>query len=81
MENWENVLAKLCNPEPTMAQWNVTLVTTKKTRERQQGHFKTLAAASVKMVSVSQPYCQLQMSPLPTRQYPLADEVSLDTIR
>ena len=47
MGNWLNVLAKLHNSEPTMVQWNVTLSTTKKTRKRQQGHFKTLAAASV----------------------------------
>ncbi len=32
--NWENVLAKLRNPEPTMAQWNVTLATTKKTPKK-----------------------------------------------
>jgi hypothetical protein len=44
-----HVLVKLRNPEPTMPQWKVTLVTTKKDSIFKQGQIMTLAAASVIM--------------------------------
>jgi hypothetical protein len=39
--------AKLCNPEPTMPQWKVTLATTKKNTKKTAFSARTLAAASV----------------------------------